>query len=70
MGMIDKQYKNTLQVCIEQKQELFEELLECKDKIRMLEKLLELNMKDFWEMCDQRDWYYEEYRKLQLNTVK
>lgn len=62
--MIDKQYKNTLQVCIEQKQELFNELLEYKDKVRMLEKLLELNMKDFWEMCDQRDWYHEEYQKL------
>jgi hypothetical protein len=33
-------------------------------EIRQLEKLLELNMKDFWDVCDQRDWYYEEYRKL------
>ena len=33
-------------------------------EIRQLEKLLELNMKDFWEVVDQRDWYYEEYRKL------
>jgi hypothetical protein len=31
---------------------------------RQLETLLELNMKDFWDVCDQRDWYYEEYRKL------
>ena len=30
---------------------------------RQLETLLELNMKDFWDVCDQRDWYYEEYRK-------
>jgi len=62
--MIDEQYKNTLQVCIEHKQELFDELLECKDKVRMLEKLIELNMKDLWDIADQRDWYYEEYRKL------
>ena len=33
------------------------------DKIR-LEKLIELNMKDLHDVVDQRDWYYEEYRKL------
>jgi archaellum component FlaC len=33
-------------------------------EIRQLETLLELNMKDFWDVCDQRDWYYEEYQKL------
>jgi hypothetical protein len=33
-------------------------------EIRQLEKILELNMKDFWEVVDQRDWYYEEYQKL------
>ena len=33
------------------------------DKIR-LEKLIELNMKDLHDIVDQRDWYYEEYRKL------
>jgi len=33
-------------------------------ELRMLEKLIELNMKDFHEVVDQRDWYYEEYRKL------
>jgi hypothetical protein len=30
----------------------------------MIEKLLELNMKDLHDIADQRDWYYEEYRKL------
>ena len=29
-----------------------------------MEKLLELNMKDLHDIADQRDWYYEEYRKL------
>jgi hypothetical protein len=62
--MEDQQYKNTLQICIEQKQELFEELLEYKDRVKMLEKLIELNMKDLWNIADQRDWYYNEYRKL------
>ena len=64
MGMIDQQYKNTLQVCIEQKEELFKELLDYKDKVRMLEKLTELNMNDFWDVVDQRDWYYGEYKRL------
>jgi SAM-dependent methyltransferase len=55
---------NTLKVCIEQKEKIFYELIEARDKIRMLEKLIELNMNDFWDICDQRDWYYEEYQKL------
>jgi len=33
------------------------------EKIK-LEKLIELNMKDLHDIVDQRDWYYEEYRKL------
>ena len=41
------------------------------DKIR-LEKLIELNMKDLHDIADQRDWYYEEYRKLKdrLNVAQ
>jgi hypothetical protein len=38
--------------------------VDLRKEIRQLEKLLELNMKDFWEVVDQRDWYYEEYQKL------
>lgn len=68
--MIDQQYKSTLQVCIEHKEKLFNELLEYKDKVRMLEKLIELNMKDFWGVCDQRDWYYEEFQKLKTSINK
>lgn len=39
-------------------------------ELRMLEKLIELNMKDLHNIADQRDWYYEEYQKLkeQLNV--
>ena len=33
-------------------------------ELRMLEKLIELNMKDLHDIADQRDWYYEEYQKL------
>lgn len=41
------------------------------DKIK-LEKLIELNMKDLHDIADQRDWYYEEYRKLKdrLNVAQ
>jgi hypothetical protein len=38
--------------------------LDLRKELTMIEKLLELNMKDFHDICDQRDWYYEEYRKL------
>jgi hypothetical protein len=40
------------------------ELEKAKEQIEMLEKLIELNMKDLWDIADQRDWYYEEYQKL------
>jgi hypothetical protein len=33
-------------------------------ELRMMEKLIELNMNDLHDIADQRDWYYEEYRKL------
>jgi hypothetical protein len=38
--------------------------LDLRKELRMLEKLIELNMKDLWDIADQRDWYYEEYQKL------
>jgi hypothetical protein len=34
---------------------------------QMLKKLIELNMNDFWDVVDQRDWYYEQYQKLKRN---
>jgi len=69
MGMIDEQYKSTLRVCVEQKAVIFEELVKAKEKVRMLEKLLELNMDDFWDICDQKDWYYEECQRLKRKIV-
>jgi hypothetical protein len=38
--------------------------LSLRKELTMCEKLIELNMKDLWNIADQRDWYYEEYRKL------
>lgn len=49
--MVDQQFKDYK----------FKEALK---KIEMLEKLIELNMKDLWDIADQRDWYYNEYQKL------
>jgi phage terminase Nu1 subunit (DNA packaging protein) len=50
----------------------YQALIEVKDKeidklkkeIKMLEKLIELNMNDLWDIADQRDWYYDIYRKM------
>ncbi len=44
--------------------ELDEENKRLKKEFKILEKLIELNMKDLWDIADQRDWYYEEYQKL------
>lgn len=51
MGMIDEQYRDF-------------KLKEALKKIELLEKLLELNMKDLWDIADQRDWYYSECQRL------
>lgn len=39
-------------------------LNECKRQNKMLEKLIELNMKDMQSIVDQRDWFYERYMQL------
>ena len=39
-------------------------LNECKRQNQMLEKLIELNMKDMQSIVDQRDWFYERYMQL------
>jgi hypothetical protein len=38
--------------------------LDLRKEITMIEKLLELNMKDLHDIADQRDWYYDEYQRL------
>jgi len=58
MGMIDAQYKDqVLRDTLKENERLKKEII-------ILDKLLDLNMKDLWDIADQRDWYYEEYRKL------
>ena len=72
LGMIDEQYKSSyikqLEEEIKRYQEdlsLYKEVnINLRKELRILEKLIELNMKDLHDIVDQRDWYYEEYRKL------
>ncbi len=66
--MIDEQYKDFILKDYERLKEdleLYKKVnLDLRKELTMCEKLVELNMKDFWELVDQRDWYYEEYQKL------
>ena len=62
MGMIDKQMKD------QKLKDTLKENERLKKEVIMLEKLIELNMKDLWDIADQRDWYYEEYQKLKIKT--
>lgn len=53
--MIDEQYKDF-------------KLKEALKKIELLEKLIELNMKDFHDVVEQRDWYYSRYSHYKKTT--
>jgi len=72
MGMINEQYQSQiikdlreeLDKCFKDNSLIMEVNVKLRREIRMLEKLIELNMKDLHNIADQRDWYYEEYRKL------
>jgi len=58
MGMIDAQFKDQIY------RDTAKENERLKKEIIMLDKLLELNMNDLWDIADQRDWYYSEYKRL------
>ena len=72
LGMVDEQYKSSFVKQMEEEiKRLQEDLslykkvnLDLRKELTMTEKLLKLNMKDLHDIVDQRDWYYEEYRKL------
>ncbi len=72
LGMIDEQYKSSFVKQMEEEiKRLQDDLslykkvnLDLRKEITMIEKLLELNMKDLHDIADQRDWYYEEYQKI------
>jgi septal ring factor EnvC (AmiA/AmiB activator) len=50
------------------RQQIEKENKELKQEVQMLEKLIELNLKDLWDIVDQRDWYYSEYQRLKTTT--
>jgi hypothetical protein len=66
--IIDEQYKTHLVKEYERLKdevELYKKVnLSLRKELTMCEKLIELNIKDLWNIADQRDWYYEEYQKL------
>lgn len=61
---IIKDLREELDRCFKDASLIIEGNVRLKREIRMLEKLVELNMKDLHDIADQRDWYYEEYRKV------
>ena len=53
------------------RQQVEKENKELKQEVQMLEKLIELNLKDLWDIVDQRDWYYSEYQRIKNhNQIK
>jgi hypothetical protein len=72
LGMVDEQYlpqiikdlREELDKAFKDNSLIMEVNVKLRREIRMLEKLLELNMKDLHDIADQRDWYYDEYQKL------
>ena len=70
--MVDEQYlpqiikdlREELDKAFKDNSLIMEVNVKLRREIRMLEKLIELNMKDLHDIADQRDWYYEEYQKL------
>lgn len=43
---------------------IIQELRDCQLTCNHLEKIIELNLNDLWDIVDQRDWYYSEYQRL------
>ena len=48
----------------EDRLEIIKELADCQQTCNHLEKIIELNLNDLWDIVDQRDWYYYEYQRL------
>ncbi len=63
-SQIIKDLREELDKCFKDNSLIMEVNVKLRREIRMLEKLIELNMKDLHDIADQRDWYYEEYQKL------
>ena len=76
LGIIEEQYKSSYIKQLEEEIKRYQYDLslykvvniDLRKEIRMLEKLIELNMKDLHNIADQRDWYYEEYQKTRKSN--
>jgi hypothetical protein len=61
---LNEPYEEPVDKICKKFEDIYNENKKLKKEVKMLEKLIELNMNDLWDIADQRDWYYEEYQKL------
>ena len=65
---IIKGLREELDRCFKDTSLILEVNVKLRREMRMLEKLLELNMKDRHNLAEQRDWYYERYTHYKKTT--
>ena len=66
---IIKDLKEELYTCFKDTSLIMEVNVKLRKEMRMLEKLLELNMTDLQDIAEQRDWYYERYTHYRKTTA-
>ena len=66
---IIKDLREELDRCFKDTSLIIEVNVKLRREMRMLEKLLELNMKDMHNLAEQRDWYYERYTHYKKTTA-
>ena len=47
---------------------LVKEIADLTREVKNLDKIIELNLKDLWDIADQRDWYYYECQRLKSQS--
>jgi hypothetical protein len=52
----------------QERMNLVKEIADLTREVKNLDKIIELNLKDLWDIADQRDWYYYEYQKLKSQS--
>ena len=65
---LEKDLREELDRCFKDTSLIIEVNVKLRREMRMLEKLLELNMKDMHNLAEQRDWYYERYTHYKKTT--
>lgn len=66
---IIKDLREELDRCFKDTSLIIEVNVKLRREMRMLEKLLELNMNDMHNLAEQRDWYYERYTHYKKTTA-